>query len=70
MGNFQDLVTKLLTDPAFAQKFYNETTRAQALDSMGFKSGHPGLLDALKKINYDAISDVHQIMDPVKSVRN
>jgi hypothetical protein len=70
MASFEELVTKLLTDPAFAKEFYNKDTRAKALDKIGINSGYPGLLAALDKIDYAAISNVRQIMDPVMNNKN
>jgi len=70
MGSFEDLVAKLLTDPSFAQEFHNKSTRVKALDKIGINSGYPGLLDALNKIDYGAISNVREMMDPVVKNKN
>jgi hypothetical protein len=70
MASFEALVTKLLTDPDFAKAFLDKATRANALDSIGINSAHPGLLAALDQINYASISNVRQIMDPVAKILN
>jgi hypothetical protein len=70
MASFEGLVMKLLTEPKFAQKFLDEKTRAQALDDVGINSSDQGLLAALQKIDYKAISAVRQILDPLSTNKN
>lgn len=70
MASFEALVMKLLTEPKFAQKFLDKNTRAQALDEVGINSTDQGLLVALDKIDYKAISNVRQILDPLSTNKN
>lgn len=64
MAHFEDLVTKLMKDHAFADQFHNKSTRANALKSIGMDPNHPGLNDALDKIDYDAIHNLKKVLEP------
>ena len=64
MAYFGDLVTKLMNDHAFADQFHNKSTRAHALKSIGIDPDHPGLKDALDKIDYDAIHKLKMVLEP------
>jgi len=64
MAHFEDLVTKLMKNHAFADQFHNKSTRANALKSIGLDPDHPGLKDALDKIDYDAIDKLKKVLEP------
>jgi hypothetical protein len=64
MAHFEDLVTKLMKDPTFAHQFHNKATRAKALKSIGINPNHPGLKNALDKIDYDAIHKLKMVLEP------
>jgi hypothetical protein len=64
MAHFEDLVMKLMKDPTFADQFHNKGTRANALKSIGINPDHPGLKDALDKVDYDAIHKLKMVLEP------
>jgi hypothetical protein len=64
MGNFADLVIRVLKDPGFAAQFHDLKTRDSALRSLGINPDHPGLRDALDKIDYGPLRRVIEILDP------
>lgn len=64
MPNFADLVTKLMTDPTFAANFHNKASRPNALMSIGIDPNTPGLQAELNNINYTALDNLRNILDP------
>jgi hypothetical protein len=63
MAHFEDLVTKLMNDPAFADKFHDKNTRDAALTDIKVDPHHPGLRAALDKIDYDAIHHLKMLLN-------
>jgi hypothetical protein len=64
MAHFEDLVAKLMTDQTFSNQFHDKdkSKRDAALKSIGIDPGHPGLKDALDKVNYDAIDHLRTVL--------
>jgi hypothetical protein len=67
MPNFEYLVTKLVMDEAFADYFHKD--QAGALQSIGI-TPNAALLNALAQVDFNAISQVANLMPHQSKIAN